>query len=34
MFEKYLVISKKNKDTKAVNFLKEILDVYKKHNLE
>mgnify|MGYP001163911385 CR=1 FL=1 len=34
MFEKYLVISKKNNDTKAVNFLKAILDIYKEHGLE
>ena len=34
MFEKYLSISKKNKDTKAINFLKDVLDVYKKHDLQ
>lgn len=34
MFERYLAISKKNKDTEGVNFLKDILEVYKKHNLE
>ena len=34
MFEKYLIISKKNKDTKAVKFLKAVLNVYKKHGLE
>ena len=33
MFEKYLIISKKNKDTKAVKFLEDIIKVYNKHKL-
>ena len=33
MFKKYLEISEKNKDFQSVKFLKDILKVYKKHNL-
>ena len=33
MFEKYLIISKKNKDIKAVKFLEDIIKVYNKHKL-
>ena len=33
MFKKYLQVSTKNKDVKATKFLKDLLKVYKKHNL-
>ena len=33
VFKKYLAISKKQKDQRAIEFLEELLEIFKKHNL-